>query len=348
MWFQNLSTLEVAAIVRERVRTVVFAAGGTTRWFMLHYLDGWPTDMSYWEGYLRQDGQRFLEIARMFFDHGVPTLFTHAVVPGQLEGRDEAYVHLALTTGMERIAGSPEFLHFYEAYGVRVRFFGNYRQVLAGSQYARTLARFDEIEERTGANSQHLLFWGFNSEDDQVTPVMELAVQFYRDRGRIPSREEAIKLYYGEDVEPVDIFIGFNRPKIACLMPPLLGGGADLYFTVGLSFDFPQAQLRRILYDHLYARKGRHRDYSELSADAFSEMQDFYRLNQGRVIGIGRRYESGGIWHAMPQVCLPSGWDECGSESAFIKDEGGEDGSESEGSESAFRKDRDGSESEGA
>ena len=309
-WFQNLSTPEVAAIVREHVRTVVFAAGGTTRWFILNYLDGWPTDMSYWQGYLRQDGQRFLEIARTFFGHGVHTLFTHAVVPGQLEGKGEEYLHLALTTGMERIAGSPEFLHFYEEYGVRVRFFGDYRQVLASSQYGGTLARFDEIEKRTRANERHRLYWGFNSKEDQITPVLELAVQFYRDHGRVPSREEVIELYYGEPVEPVDIFISFNRPKTARLMPPLLESRADLYFMIGLSFDFSQSQLRSILYDHLYARKRQHRDYSELSADAFPEMQAFYRLNQGRVIGIGRHYESGAIWHPMPQVRLPSGWDE--------------------------------------
>jgi hypothetical protein len=310
-WFQNLSTSEVAAIVRERgPRTVVFAAGGTIRWFILNYLDGWPKDMSYWQGYLRQGGQRFLNIVQMFFEHGVHTLFTHAIVPGQLEGKGEGYLPLALTSGMERLAGSSEFLQFYEEYGVSVRFFGNYRQVLEGSQYRGTLALFDGIAERTRTNDRHRLYWGFNSEKDQITPILELAVQHYRDHGRVPSRGEVVELYYGEPVEPVDIYIGFNRPKTADLMPPLLEGQADLYFTVGLSWDFSQPQLRSILYDHLYARRGRHRDYGALPASVFSEMQAFYRLNQGGVTGVGRRYESGAIWHPMPQVRLPPGWSE--------------------------------------
>ncbi len=309
-WFQNLSTSEVAEIARERVKTVVFAAGGTVRWLILNYLDGWPADMSYWQGYLKHGGQRFVEIVRTFFDHGVHTLFTHAIVPGQLEGKGIGYMPLALTSGMERLAASPEFLRFYEEYKVRVRFFGNYRQALEGSQYESALARFDEVAERTRTNDRHRLFWGFNSERDQITPIFDLAVQYYRDHGRAPSREEVIELYYGEPVEPVDIFVSFNRPRTAALMPPLLEGRADLYFTVGLSFDFSQPQLRSILYDHLYARKGWHRDYSELSDRAFAEMQAFYRLNQGNVVGIGRRYQPGNIWHPMPQICLPSGWDE--------------------------------------
>jgi len=310
-WFQDLSTPEVAEIVRERgPRTVVFAAGGTTRWFMLNHLNGWPTDMSYWEGYLRYGGQRFLSIVQMFFDHGVHTLFTHAIVPGQLEGKGKGYLPLALNTGMERFAGTCEFLHFYEEYGVRVRCFGNYRQVLEGSEYANTLALFDEVAERTKTYDQHRLYWGFNSEQDQITPILELAVQYYRDRGRAPSREEVIELYYGEDVESVDVFISFNRPRTASLMPPLLESRADLYFTVGLSFDFAQPQLRSILYDHLYARKGWHRDYSELPSSAFPEMQAFYRLNREGVTGVGKRYEAGAIWHPLPQVCLPSAWEE--------------------------------------
>jgi hypothetical protein len=308
-WFQNLSTPEVAAIVRERVKTVVFAAGGTVRWLILNYLDGWPKDMSYWQKYLKQGGQRILKIAQMFFDHGVHTLFTHAIVPGQLEGKGEGYAPLALTSGMERLAASPEFLRFYEEYKVGVRFFGNYRQTLEGSQYQGALALFDEVAGRTRINDQHRLFWGFNSEQDQITPILELAVQYYRDHGQSPSREEVVELYYGEPVEPVDIFISFNRPRTAILMPPLLECRADLYFTVGLSFDLSREQLRSILYDHLYARRGWHRDYGELSSRAFAEMQAFYRMNQGNVIGIGRRYEPGDIWHPITQVRLPSGWD---------------------------------------
>lgn len=312
-WFQSLSIPEVAAVVREHgLRTVVFAAGGTTRWFILNHLDGWPADMSYWQGYLKQGGQRFLEIVRMFFDHGVHTLFTHAIVPGQLEGKGEGYVPLALTSGMERIAGTSQFLNFYDEYEVRVRFYGNYRQVLEDSSYNDALVHFDQIQARTRTYDRHRLYWGFNSEPDQITPMLDLAVAYYRDYRRAPNREEVVELYYGEPVEPVDIFISFNRSRTASLMPPLLESRADLYFTVGLSFDFSQPQLRSILYDHLYARKGQHRDYAELPSSAFSEMQAFYRQNQAGVTGLGRRYQPGDIWHPMPQVRLPSGWDEEG------------------------------------
>ena len=308
--FQALSTPEAAALVSQRVHTAVFAAGGTTRWFILNHLDGWPADMSYFDGYLRFGGQQFLRIVRMFFEHGIHTLFTHAIVPGQLEGKGQGYAPLALTAGMEKIASSPDFLAFYQEAGVRVRFFGNYRQVLAGSQYQSTLEQFEAVERLTQANDRHLLFWGFNTEADPAQQLIDLTVQFYQEHGRAPGRDELSGLYYGEPVDPVDIYVSFNRTRTATLMPPLLDSQADLYFTVGLSFDFDLPEFRSILYDKLFARKGQHRDYSELSPDAFAELRDFYQMNKGQVLGLGRRYEAGSVWHPLPQVKLPDGWAE--------------------------------------
>ncbi len=309
-WFQSLSVSQIAQIVRERgLETVVFAAGGTKRWFILNHLDHWPQDRSYWEGYLKYGGQRFLEITRLFFEHGVSTLLTHAVIPSQLEGKGKRYLPLALTSGMERIAASPEFLAFYAQYGVRVRFFGNYRCVLQELGYKDALEMFDRVEEQTRENDQHVLFWGFNSEQDQMTPIFEQVIRYHQEHGVAPNKDRAIELYYGEPVAPVDIYITFNRLR-TWVFPPLLDGRADLYFTVGLSFDFSQKQLRSILYDHLFARQGQHRDYSTLPSEAFGKAQTFYRLNRDGVIGLGRLYEAGAFWHPVPQVQLLAGWDD--------------------------------------
>jgi hypothetical protein len=308
--FRGLSTPEVAELVRGRVGPVVFAAGGTTRWFMLNHLGAWPEDLSYWPGYLREGGRRLLEILQLFFDHGLTTIFTHAIVPGQLEGKPEGYAPLALSTGMERIAGDPQFRRFYREQGVRVRFYGDYRAVLEGSEHEATLRQFDAIEAATGDNERRLLYWGFNTRRDQITPFLELAAAWYRERGRTPTRDEVVEAYYGEPLKPVDIFIGFNRSRTAVLMPPLLGDRADLYFTVGLSFDFGEAQLRSILYDHLFARRGWHRDYGDLPEGTFERLQDFYALNRDHVLGLGRRDEDAAVWHPLPQVVLPQGWGE--------------------------------------
>lgn len=308
-WFQNLGTSQVAEIVREHnLGTAVFAAGGTKRWFILNHLEGWPSDRSFWQGYLGRGGERFLDITKLFFDHGVTTLLTHAVIPSQLEGEGKNYLPLALTSGMERIAASPQFLDFYDQYGVRVRFFGNYRQVLTDLAYTDALAMFDYVEERTKSNDRYLLLWGFNSERDQMTPILKLAVEYYQKHGVVPNRDQMIELYYGEPVPPVDIYISFNRLRNS-VFPPLLEGQAELYFTVGLSFDLAQKQLRSILYDCLFARRGKHRQYGSLPSEAFAEMKSFYQMNRDGVIGVGRHYEPGDIWYPLPQVHLPEGWE---------------------------------------
>ncbi|MBN1259904.1 MAG: hypothetical protein JXB35_04405, partial [Anaerolineae bacterium] len=158
-------------------------------------------------------------------------------------------------------------------------------------------------------HDQHLICWGFVSHPDQTSDIVKLAVQFYEIHGRAPTRDELIPLYYGIPVKPVDLMIGFNRTRISVLMPPLLGDNADLYFTVGLSMDLSAPVFRRILYDRLFARKSRHRAYETLTPEAFAQLRAYYALNRENVLGLGERFEAGGVWHPLPQVQLPPEWE---------------------------------------
>ena len=104
------------------------------------------------------------------------------------------------------------------------------------------------------------------------------------------------------DVEPVDLFIGFDRPS-AFDMPLVATGNEDLYFTVSPSPYMDAQTLRRILYDHLYARRVDDADYA-LSAQEMETLGRFYRLNQHRVLGLGRKHRRGAFWYPIPQVEL--------------------------------------------
>jgi len=109
-------------------------------------------------------------------------------------------------------------------------------------------------------------------------------------------------MYYGEYVEPVDFFVGFD--KFCVFDMPLVGtGNEDLYFTIRPSPYLSERQLRHILYDHLYSRRGGDPDYSIMSSDDWSLMKDFYRGNIDRTMGVGIR--RGQIWYPLPQVELP-------------------------------------------
>jgi len=140
--------------------------------------------------------QQFLKIPELFFEYSVPTLLTHDVIPSQLEGGN-CYLPLALTSGMERISASPECLAFYDRYSICD---------------PDALAMFDQIEERTRKNNRYVLWWEFDSEQDQLAP--KLAAQYYQEH-EIMSDKKVVEIDDSDPILPTDIYIAFNRLR-AC------------------------------------------------------------------------------------------------------------------------------------
>jgi tuberculosinol/isotuberculosinol synthase len=147
------------------------------------------------------------------------------------------------------------------------------------------------------------LFYGLFANDATETSA-ELAIRYHNQHGRSPNKRELVELYYGEYVNPLDLFIGFD--KFCMFDVPLLTTGAeDLYFTVSPSLYLTQAQLREILFDHLYTRRIKETDYSDMPPSGWSLMRQFYKVNQGKTIGVGAKQEQGEYWYPLPQVELP-------------------------------------------
>lgn len=301
--FQSLPAAEVARRVRAAGGKVcAFPINGTRRWFMLeHQLRG---DEDFALTYYEAVGRRHIELYRLLFDHGIDTLLTPVFGP-DLAARGDGYMRMA-SEGLARLATHPDFLDFYDAYAVRVRFYGDYRAFFAGSPYADVPDRFDAVTARTAAHDQRRLFFGVCAHDATET-VAALAIRYHAAHGRAPDKRALIEMYYGEDVPPVDFFIGFDR---FCVFdaPLVLTGNEDLYFTVSPSPYLDERQLRAILYDHLYARRGGETDYADADPEAWALMGSFYRANRGRTLGVGARHPRAGFWYPTPQVELPPGF----------------------------------------
>ncbi|MGD8794824.1 MAG: diterpene synthase, partial [Anaerolineae bacterium] len=229
------------------------------------------------------------------------TLLTPVFGPDLLE-RGPDYMQMAVD-GLARLAIHPDFVDFYEAYQVRVRFYGDHRKYLGPTPIAHLSDLFDQVTEQTRMHDRHRLFFGVFAHDATET-VAGLAVDYHRERGSVPDRETLIRLYYGEPVAPVDLFVGFDK---FCVfdMPLLATGDEDLYFTTSPSPYMDQRQLRQILYDHLYTRRGAEPDYASLDGRAWAGMRAFYRANRHRTLGVGTQAGPGGIWYPLPQVELP-------------------------------------------
>lgn len=299
--FRRLPTDEVARIVRDAgVKVCAYPAKGTRRWFMLEYPSVPKEDFA--SAYLNAVFEHHIAIYKLIFDHGLTTLLTPSFdLP--LMQRGDAYMRMA-AKGLAALAEHPAFLAFFEEYGVRVCFYGEYRQHLASTPYAYLLDLFETVMARTQKHDRHRLFFGLFVHDATET-VADLAIQHYRERGETPDKQALVKRYYGEAVEPVDIFLSFSKPRVFD-MPLLMTGKTDLYFMVSPSLYLNQAQLRDILYDHIFARrKSSQTDYGTLSSADQDLMRSFYQANVGNTIGIGTWHERWQFWYPRPQVTLP-------------------------------------------
>ena len=298
--FLNLPTAEVARLVRQAgPKVCVFPINGTRRWFMLEYPE---LAANFIETYLQIAGRRHVALYKLFFDHGIETLLTPVFGPDILERGGE--YNRVVEQGLLWFAQNQDFVEFYEAYDVRVRVYGDAWRYFLDTPYAPALEAYDELARCTASHHRYRLFFGVCAHDPAET-VAEIGVRFYQEHGHLPDKRRIVEAYYGEYVAPVDFFIGFGPPA-AFDMPLIATGSEDLYFTVSPSPYLDARTLRAILYDHLYARRVDDADYAVLSSQDWQTLAEFYKLNHGRVLGLGRGHASGSFWYPLPQVELPS------------------------------------------
>jgi tuberculosinol/isotuberculosinol synthase len=295
--FQRLPVEDIARLVHEKgPKVCVFPINGTRRWLLLEYPDQISGE-SFAEQYLHIAGRRHIELYKLFFDHGVETLLTPIFGPDILER--QGYDPIA-ERGLTWFTQNREFLEFYDAYDVRARVYGDARRYLEHTPYTHALEAFDQLAERTASHRRYRLFFGVCAQDATET-IAEISVRFYQEHNCLPNRHQIVEAYYGEYIEPVNLFIGFDR-LAAFDMPLLATGTEDLYFTVSPSPYLDARSLRAILYDHLYTRRIDDTSYAELPSEEWARMKAFYGANLGNVIGIGKKPEK--IWYPLPQVTL--------------------------------------------
>jgi len=206
--------------------------------------------------------------------------------------------------GLERLATDPRLLDYYAEQEIQVRFYGDYQDSFIESPWSELIVLFEEVAKKTAHNKKHKLFLGACAQDSTAA-IVKKTIEFYRETGRAPSRNDLTKLYYGESVEPANIFIGFDSFS-AFDMPLLDVGSTALYFTVCPSPYLTTTQLREILYDYIYLRNASYmNDPLKMGAQALDNMKSFYKANKKQTQGIG--FMMDGIWYPSSHVVVPAG-----------------------------------------
>ncbi len=287
--FLQLPTEEVAALVRASgTKVCVFPFNGTQRWFLLEYSAGDEEELG--ETYMAEMAKAYIRLYKLVFDHGIETVVAPVFGKHTLE-RGEEYM-LAVGQYMTILADYPEFVSFYKDYGVRVRFYGDYKKELK-NRYQHIVQSFDQVTELTLAHDKHRLLYGVCA-DEATEAISELTIQHYIAHNKVPSRAELIQMYYGEQIEKADLFIGFESFTVFD-HPMLNTGDENMYFMVSPSLYMTQTLLRRILFDHMYLRPVPEPDYRRMSQDDFETMRKVYRNGCDDAFGVG--VLQGDIWY---------------------------------------------------
>lgn len=282
--FLQLPTENVAALVRASgPKVCVFPVNGTRRWFMLEHAG--KTRNDFFEAYMDASIKNHVDLCAMLFDHGIEILLA-PVFGRELMRRGDEYTQRVGIDGLVRTATDPNYLHFFKQHDVRVRFYGDYQDVLAGTPYEYALSSINEVMEATKPNKSFRLFFGVFA-DESTETLSRLSVEHYLAQGSIPDKQTLIRKYYGEELPPVSLFIGFDKFSVFD-MPLLTTGAEDLYFSLSPSPYMTEQQLRAILYDHLYVRPTPEPDYTTLTREELNWLRDYYRKNKDYAFGVGR------------------------------------------------------------
>lgn len=282
--FLQLPTEEVAALVRGSGQKVcVFPVNGTRRWFLLEHREQAGED--FFGSYMDVAIQNHIQLCEMMFSHGIDTLLA-PVFGRELMRRGDEYTQRVGIDGLVRTATDQSYRDFFSRANVKVRFYGDYRDVLTGTPYEYVLKSMYDVAEATKHNDGHRLFFGVFA-DEVTETIARLSVEYYLAHGSVPDKGSLVRKYYGEDLPPVSFFIGFDKLSVFD-MPLLTTGEEDLYFSISPSPYMTQHQLRAILYDHLYTRRAPEPEYAQLAPGELDWLREYYRRHQDHALGVGR------------------------------------------------------------
>ena len=290
--FMELPDEDVAQLIRPSM-TCLLGINGSTRWF---YLENPMIKTTPYEQFLRTytavTSQRLAEVCEMLFRHGVHTVLIPVLNQTLFDGRNPEYARM-MCRALPNITSGGVMDDLYTKYAVRVGFYGAYENALLSSGDDDLLDSFAHTIDTTHKNDKRQILWGVFAQDE-VTAAIDLSIKSYEKHHRYPSEADLIASYYGFHVSPVDMYITSGKPRLFDA-PFVMNGQTDMYFMVPPSLYLSRNVFRRILFDHLYSRRGE-KDYGELNQVGWSSMKQFYQSRMDTIMGVGEIHPDWKTW----------------------------------------------------
>ncbi|MBC8074472.1 MAG: hypothetical protein H7Y32_00225 [Chloroflexales bacterium] len=247
--------------------TLIYASGGTRRSAVLAGIE--PSSDSY-----AAFGHRgMLRCCNLIFGYGVRHIFATAIRPGQFAERGR-YRDRLLAWVAEGLAGDAA-LETFARFGWRVRLTGAEHIPELHEAAARLVAA-------TPAHWQHTLWWAVAPDAGAPWRSILAAAQ----RSGASTREEAITALYGEPVPLSTLYLAFGKPIVVPdLIPPLLAGEIQCYWSQRPGYSLSEESWRNILYDYAYLRRTWSADSAARDLVALEQRAVW---EQAGIIGLGQ------------------------------------------------------------
>lgn len=259
--------------------TVIYGAGGTRRRAVFEGVEPWSDDFVLWAR------QRVLSRVALLFDHGVRNVIINVFSPDNF--REVNPYREQLLERTDWFTAGPQTLADYTRWGWRVRLLG----AASVPQLAATAARLREV---TAPQNTHTLYWTVVPEEDSPWQELLAALQ----RSQATTRAEAVRALYGDDIPPATLYLAFGKPMISqAIVPPLLAGHLQCYWSQQPGYTLTAAQLRTILYDYAYLRPTWREEKLERAKAALAHRQAW---EEGPILGLGMRL--GPFWYPAPMT----------------------------------------------
>ena len=278
-------------IVYERRLSMSLLLNGTRRWYISTYFTSPPTDSSYFPHYLETSLCKMADLVTLLVQHGVYQIFMPAYSwhqstenPG-VKRHPEA--HKFLIKAIESLAGHHQLVDAYRNANAALRFYGD--MATFDPEFVKSL-RHPPVYYQNKPN--HYVYYGVDSFNPH-NYGLQLAHEFGIKHGCAPTWEDMLEMYYGDrNLRPLDILVGFSRFYSRMGVPYLLDGEESIYATAVTPLVLTQESLRTILYDFLYNKSDRGRDYQYIKPNEIQKLKEFNNKNQNTVLGLSQKYES--------------------------------------------------------
>ena len=267
---------------------------------MLSFTDAEPGTSDFYRLCATLPAQYLLASLEVFFTHGLKTLLV-PILSRSVLNRGKDYQLLTALTGLRLLFTDSKWLDFYSEFGIRVRIYGDLNYLI-GTACEPALSWIEDVSLKTSDFENHSLYFAIGESPNLGDDVAAMGAEFYKKHGRIPTSQEQIQLYYGQELPMADFFIMTSKMSGMGALPRfLIDGDTEVYFlpaagAIGLN----TITYRMILYDMFFERSSLLGKYvqNEIDAENRAALKNYYEQNVHAVIGLGKQI--GGAW--IPHV----------------------------------------------